>query len=100
VALRDVIVAANYLVPILQGNGEHHQIDLVLSQIQAERQPEIIGIQQLQLQEAAQGEKLRKYPLLRSLLVQTPFMGRIVKKLWLRRQMKMRDGITEVYLKV
>ncbi|QOV22658.1 FAD-dependent oxidoreductase [Anabaenopsis elenkinii] len=100
VALRDVIVAANYLVPLLQANAEHDQIDVILSQIQAERQPEIIGIQRLQLQEAAQGEKLRKYPLLRSLLVQTPFMGKIVKQLWLRRQIQMRDGITQVCLKV
>ncbi|MDB9372952.1 FAD-dependent monooxygenase [Nodularia sphaerocarpa] len=101
VALRDVIVTANHLVPILQANSEHQKIDLALSKIQAEREPEIIRAQQLQLQEAAQGELLRKNLFVRSLLVQfAPMLRTIIKQSWLRRQREMRDGITNVSLKV
>lgn len=101
IALRDVIVATNHLVPILSANAEHQQIDLALSQIQAEREPEIIRAQQLQLQEATQGELLRKNSLVRSLLVQfAPLLSTIIKNSWLHRQHKMRQGITQVNLKV
>ena len=101
IALRDVIVAANYLIPILQADAEHQKIDTVLSQIQTEREPEIIRAQQLQLQEAAQGELLRKNSLVRSLLVQfAPLLRPIIKQSWLRRQLQMRQGITQVNLKV
>ncbi|MEA5512822.1 FAD-dependent oxidoreductase [Nodularia sp. UHCC 0506] len=99
IALRDVIVAANYLVPILQANGEYQKIDAALSNIQAERQPEIIRAQQLQLQEAVQGELLRNNSLVRSLLVQfAPLLRTIIKQSWLRRQREMRQGITQVKL--
>jgi 2-polyprenyl-6-methoxyphenol hydroxylase-like FAD-dependent oxidoreductase len=101
VALRDVIVAANHLVPILQGQTEHQyiDIDIALSKIQAEREPEILRSQQLQLQEAAQGELMRNNSLVRSLLVQlAPWFGNIIKQSWLRRQREMRQGITQVNL--
>ncbi|AFY49927.1 2-polyprenyl-6-methoxyphenol hydroxylase-like oxidoreductase [Nostoc sp. PCC 7524] len=98
-ALRDVIVAANHLVPLLQAKAEHQEIDLALSLIQAEREPEIIRSQQLQLQEARQGERLRKNPLLRSLLAQlTPLLHKPIKQSWLKRQYEMRQGITQVNL--
>jgi 2-polyprenyl-6-methoxyphenol hydroxylase-like FAD-dependent oxidoreductase len=64
-ALRDVIVAANHLVPLLREGATDTAIDAVLPQIQAEREPEIIRVQQLQSQEAAQAELLRKSALLR-----------------------------------
>jgi 2-polyprenyl-6-methoxyphenol hydroxylase-like FAD-dependent oxidoreductase len=35
VALRDVIVTAHDLVPLLQAKAEHQEIDLALSRIQA-----------------------------------------------------------------
>jgi 2-polyprenyl-6-methoxyphenol hydroxylase-like FAD-dependent oxidoreductase len=44
-ALRDTIVAANYLVPLLRQELESETIDRVLPQIQAEREPEIIKVQ-------------------------------------------------------
>ncbi|KZL48009.1 monooxygenase [Nodularia spumigena CENA596] len=101
IALRDVIVAANYLVPLLSADAEHQKIDTALSNIQAEREPEIIRAQQLQLHEAAQGELLRKNLLVRSLLVQfAPLLRTIIKLSWLRRQREMRQGITQVRLKV
>ncbi|MBI1242032.1 FAD-dependent monooxygenase [Umezakia ovalisporum] len=101
IALRDVIVAANHLIPILLANAEHQKIDTALSSIQAEREPEIIRAQQLQLQEATQAELLRKNPLVPWLLVQfAPFLGRIAKLSWLKRQREMRHGITQVTIKV
>lgn len=101
VALRDVIVAVNHLVPVLQGQGEHQYIDMALAKIQVEREPEILRSQQLQLQEAAQGELMRNNSLVRSLLVQlAPWFGNIIKQSWLRRQGEMRQGITSVNLTV
>jgi 2-polyprenyl-6-methoxyphenol hydroxylase-like FAD-dependent oxidoreductase len=64
-ALRDVIVAANHLVPLLREGATDAAIDAVLPHIQAEREPEIIRAQQLQCEEAAQAELLRKSALLR-----------------------------------
>jgi 2-polyprenyl-6-methoxyphenol hydroxylase-like FAD-dependent oxidoreductase len=101
IALRDVIVAANHLVPLLSANAEHEKIDLALAQIQAEREPEIIRAQQLQLKEAVQGELMRQNPVVRSLLAQfAPLLRPIIKKSWLKRQLQMRQGITQVNLKV
>ena len=101
IALRDVIVAANYLIPLLSANSEHEKIDLALAQIQAEREPEIIRAQKLQLKEAAQGELMRQNPVVRSLLAQfAPLLRPIIKKSWLKRQLQMRQGITQVKLKV
>lgn len=100
-ALRDVIVAANHLVPLLQRETEHQDIDTALSHIQAEREAEIIRAQQLQLAEARQGELLPKNALLRSLLIQlAPLLRKTIKKSWLKRQYKMRQGITQVQLTV
>lgn len=101
-ALRDVIVAANHLVPLFHTEeAQHQEIDMALRGIQAEREPEIIRAQQLQLKEATQGELLRKNPLLRSLLIQlAPFLGKIIQKSWLKRQHEMRQGITQVHLTV
>ncbi|MEH2419507.1 MAG: FAD-dependent monooxygenase [Nostoc sp.] len=100
-ALRDVIVAANHLVPLLHKETGHQDIDMALSHIQAEREPEIIRAQQLQLEEAKQGELLRKNALLRSLLIQLlPLLRKTIQKSWLKRQYKMRQGITQVHLTV
>jgi 2-polyprenyl-6-methoxyphenol hydroxylase-like FAD-dependent oxidoreductase len=101
IALRDVIVAANHLIPLLTANTEHEKIDSALAQIQAEREPEIIRAQQLQLKEAAQGELMRQNSVVRSLLAQfAPLLRPIIKKSWLKRQLEMRQGITQVNLKV
>lgn len=101
VALRDVIVAANHLVPLFHAGAAHEEIDTALARIQAEREPEIIRIQQLQTEEAAQGELLRKNPLMRWLLIQlAPLVRKIIQQSWLKRQYKLRQGITQVHLSV
>lgn len=100
-ALRDVIVAANYLVPLLRSQAEHADIDAVLPQIQAEREPEIVRVQQLQSQEAAQAELLAKNPLLVTVLSKLAFLLRKgVRQSWLNRQIQLRQGVSQVKLVV
>lgn len=100
-ALRDVIVAANYLVPLLRSQAKHTDIDAVLPQIQAEREPEIMRVQQLQSQEAAQAELLGNNPLLVSVLSKLAFLLRkSVKQSWLNRQIQLRQGVSQVKLVV
>ena len=100
-AFRDVIVAANHLVPLLKAGASYEDIDLALSRIQAEREPEIIRAQQLQAQEAGKGEQLRKNGLLRLLMMQAaPFLGEKIKQFWVKGQYELRQGVTEVKLVV
>lgn len=101
-ALRDVIVAANNLVPILRSpNLQPANLDAILPQIQAQREPEIIRVQQLQAQEAAQAELLGKNPILRWTLVKLiPVLRPILRQSWLRRQIQLRQGIKEIQLTV
>ncbi|MEG3956261.1 FAD-dependent monooxygenase [Microcoleus sp. herbarium2] len=100
-AFRDVIVAANHLVPLLKAGANYEDIDLALSRIQAEREPEIIRAQKLQAQEAWKGEQLRKNGLLRLLMMQAaPFLGEKIKQFWVKGQYELRQGVTEVKLVV
>jgi 2-polyprenyl-6-methoxyphenol hydroxylase-like FAD-dependent oxidoreductase len=100
-ALRDVIVTANYLVPLLSNNLNYTAIDRILPKIQQERKPEIIRIQQLQNEETAQAEKLRNNPLLRSLVSRfAPLIGNFIRQSWLKRQRQLRQGVTQVHLTV
>jgi len=51
IALRDSIVAANYLVPLLQGNTiDHNLLDTALIAIETERVREVAPVQQFQAQ--------------------------------------------------
>ncbi len=99
-ALRDAVVAANHLVPLLQ-QQRLAEIDAVLPLIQAEREPEIIQVQKLQQAEVAQGNLLRNAPILRygvSLLA--PLIGGRIRASWLDRQIKLRRGFAQVRLEV
>jgi 2-polyprenyl-6-methoxyphenol hydroxylase-like FAD-dependent oxidoreductase len=100
-ALRDVIVTANYLVPLLHEGAGHTAIDAALPQIQAEREPEIIRAQQLQSQEAAQAERLGKSALLRWGASQlAPVLGKYIRQVWINRQRELRQGVTPIQLMV
>ncbi len=99
-ALRDAIVAANHLVPLLH-QSNWAAIDAVLSQIQAEREPDIIQTQKLQQAEVAQGELMRNVPLLRHAVSRlAPLIRSRIRQSWLDRQLKLRQGFTQVVLKV
>lgn len=100
-AFRDVIVAANHLVPLLKAGANDEDIDLALSQIQAEREPEIRRAQQLQAQEAWKGEQLRNNGFVRLLMMKlAPFLGERIKQFWVKGQYELRQGVTEVKLVV
>ncbi len=100
-ALRDVVVAANELVPVLSRSGNLAAIDAILPKIQSEREPEIIAIQRLQRAEVAQGELMRNNPVLRHLVSRmAPLLRPGIRYSWIRRQLKMRRGLGEVLLRV
>lgn len=69
-ALRDAIVAANRLVPVLRDSAGTHALDAACRAVQEEREPEIVRSQTLQRREArgqGVGAKVRDdnaYPLL------------------------------------
>jgi 2-polyprenyl-6-methoxyphenol hydroxylase-like FAD-dependent oxidoreductase len=99
-ALRDVIVATNHLVPALQQSANSAAIDLALAQIQAEREPEIVEIQGLQKAEVAQAELMHNYPILRHAVSRLALViGSQIRKSWLDRQLQLRQGSTQVCLK-
>jgi 2-polyprenyl-6-methoxyphenol hydroxylase-like FAD-dependent oxidoreductase len=88
-ALRDGIVAAKYLTEV---GGE---MDALLPQIQAEREPEIIEIQRLQQAEIAQAKLMRDLPVLRHMVsVMAPVIGPGIRRSWRDRQLKLRRGIS------
>lgn len=100
-ALRDIIVTANYLVPLLREAAEHTAIDAVLPKIQAEREPEIIRVQRLQAQEAAQADLLAKSALVRWAASQlAPLLRYPIRQSWIARQRQLRQGVTQVKLNV
>lgn len=103
-ALRDAIVAANYLVPSFQQQPSFAEIDALLPQIQAERSPEIIQIQKLQRAEIAQAELLRNYPPLRHAVSRIapifPLFRNRIRHSWIDRQLQLRRGSSQVNLKI
>jgi 2-polyprenyl-6-methoxyphenol hydroxylase-like FAD-dependent oxidoreductase len=97
-ALRDVIVAVNHLMPGLR-SGDQSAIDALLPLIQADREPEIIQIQKLQQAEINQGELLRHNPLLRHAVSRlAPIIRFGIRKSWRDRQLQLRQGFARVKL--
>lgn len=100
-ALRDGIVAANHLVPLLQAKASVAAIDAVLPAIQAVRQPEILRMQRLQAAEAAQAELLAKSQVLPWVVSQfAPLLGFPIRQSWVRRQRQLRQGVAPLQLTV
>ena len=52
IALRDALVAANHLCPALTAGAEPSAIDAAARQVQDERWPEIVAVQQMQQNQA------------------------------------------------
>lgn len=101
-ALRDAIVAANHLVPVLRSGGGAAAIDAAARAVQAEREPEIVRAQALQRQEAAgQGAARRATWLYAVAKMLAPRLGRArwAQWAWLRKQHGLRFGVTEVKLR-
>ncbi|MCO1659953.1 FAD-dependent monooxygenase [Pseudonocardia humida] len=102
-ALRDVVVAANHLVPLAAGGAgvDRGALDAACRAVQAEREPEVRRAQALQRQEArGQGDARAgtwRYGLARR---GARVLGRYAwaQRAWLRRQHDLRFGSTPVTL--
>ncbi|MBW4564684.1 MAG: hypothetical protein KME32_26890 [Mojavia pulchra JT2-VF2] len=65
------------------------------------RLPEIVRVQQLQSQEAAQAELLGKSALLRLVVSKlAPLLRQPLRQSWLKRQIQLRQGVKPVQLTV
>jgi len=104
-ALRDALVAAERLLPLLSGEvgtGEGipkrrerlQRLDQALEEVAEARLPEIRAVQALQRQELGRGELLRRQPWLRQLLAATaPVSGPLLSRRWQAGQPTLRTGL-------
>jgi 2-polyprenyl-6-methoxyphenol hydroxylase-like FAD-dependent oxidoreductase len=121
-ALRDALVAAEHLLPLLtaapaasaanassssssssnaSANGDRpapdqrlHQLDAALVAVRRLRLPEISRVQALQRQELARAELLHRLPILRRLLAATArWSGPLLARRWLAGQPTLRSGL-------
>ena len=102
-ALRDVIVAANQLIPCLVGPIDPAAIDAAARRVQAERLPEVKRSQALQLREAQGQFNERLRPLLIKMAKMIgPLLGRFAfaRRAWLNQQKDLRFGTANVKLTV
>jgi 2-polyprenyl-6-methoxyphenol hydroxylase-like FAD-dependent oxidoreductase len=102
-ALRDAVVAANYLVPVLRNGTEPSALDAACRAVQAEREPEIVRAQKLQMREATgQGDARSGSWRFELAKLAARLLGRYrwAQNAWLRRQYELRFGSTEVKLRV
>jgi 2-polyprenyl-6-methoxyphenol hydroxylase-like FAD-dependent oxidoreductase len=100
-ALRDAVVAANHLVPLVDGSPDTARIDAACRAIQAEREPEIVRAQTLQRREA-QGQGDARAGSWRYTLAKrgAQALGRYhwAQRAWLARQHDLRFGSVDVRL--
>ena len=102
-ALRDAIVAANHLVPVLREGAAPDIVDTACQAVQAEREPEIARSQKLQIREAGgQGDAHSGNWRFVFAKRAARLLGRYrwAQNTWLRRQHDLRFGSTEVKLRV
>jgi len=99
VALRDAVVTANHLVPVLQAGATGEILDAAAAMVEPERGPEIDAIQSLAalpprvvLRRGWTGELVR-FALL-------PLLGRVLAPLTAKPLRQLFDGVTHVELKV
>jgi 2-polyprenyl-6-methoxyphenol hydroxylase-like FAD-dependent oxidoreductase len=83
-ALRDALVAANHLCPVLTAGGDPAAIDAAARQVEQERTPEIVAIQDYQQKQAqlilAPGLRMRLMMGLLPLLVRTGLIHLVMGK--------------------
>ena len=102
-ALRDAIVAANYLVPVLREGAEPSVLDAACRAVHSEREPEIVRAQRLQIREAAgQGDARSGSWRFGFAKRAARLLGRYrwAQNAWLGRQRDLRFGSTEVKLRI
>ena len=102
-ALRDSVVAANHLVPVLVNGTDPGTLDEACRALQAEREPEIVRAQKLQRQEArGQGDARSGSWRFGFAKRGARLLGRYrwAQNAWLKRQHDLRFGSEEVELRV
>lgn len=104
-ALRDALVASEWLLPLLGGEGgggeeipgrreRLQRLDQALLEVAEARLPEIRAVQGLQRQELGRGELLRGQPWLRRLLAATASVsGPLLSRRWQAGQPTLRTGL-------
>jgi len=99
IALRDVVVAANHLVPVMRDGGSLEAIDAAAKRIELERAPEVKRVQSIQ---AIPPKVLLRKTWWADALRQLPRLLRYAPVQWLagRLAQPMLSGTTEVTLKV
>jgi 2-polyprenyl-6-methoxyphenol hydroxylase-like FAD-dependent oxidoreductase len=101
IALRDALVAANHLVPVLSAGGEPAAVDAAARRVRDERWPEIVAVQRMQDREAHALNHPGRWSsrLLYRLL---PLLFRTGLLLWLQRKERrqMSEGVVPVRLVV
>jgi 2-polyprenyl-6-methoxyphenol hydroxylase-like FAD-dependent oxidoreductase len=99
-ALRDALVAANYLCPVLTAGGDAGAIGAAARQVEQERTPEIVTIQEYQRKQArllqAPGLGTRLMLRLMPVLIRTGLMRPLMGK----RAKAFADGVVPVRLTV
>jgi 2-polyprenyl-6-methoxyphenol hydroxylase-like FAD-dependent oxidoreductase len=99
-ALRDAVVAANHLCPVLSAGGTAAALDSAARQVEQERTPEIVAIQEHQRKQAqllvAPGLRTRLMLRLMPLLIRTGLMRLLMGK----RAKAFADGVVPVRLTV
>ena len=102
-ALRDAIVAANHLIPVLRDESEVGALDAACRAVQVEREPEIMRAQKLQRREAGgQGDARSGSWRFELAKRGARLLGRYrwAQNAWLWRQRDLRFGSAEVKLEV
>lgn len=101
IALRDALVAANHLCPVLTAGADPQAIDAAARRVQDERWPEIVTVQRMQDSQARAFNHPERWSnrLLQRLL---PFLFRTGLLLWLQRKERrlMSEGAVPVRLVV
>lgn len=97
-ALRDAIVAANHLVPAC-ASGKIERFDEAARRIQAEREPEIVESQRLQMLATEPPPPFRS-PIFRALVLPVLRQFGVVKRTFLKSEIPMRHGLAPVRLSV
>lgn len=101
IALRDALVAANHLVPVLMTGGDPAAVDAAARRVRDERWPEIVAVQQMQNDH---GRLLNQSDRWSTRLIQRllPFLLRTGLLQWLQRKERrqMSEGVVPVRLVV
>src|SRR5262249_20602862 len=99
IALRDALVAANHLCPVLAAGADPAAVDAAARRVQDERWPEIVTVQQIQHPEAARPNHPESWGS-RLMFRLMPLLFRTGVLLWLQRKERrqLSEGVVPVRL--